>query len=172
MIRLADIESPAGKLTAAKSEAGLCYLALPGLEHNLKKHLARFYPDEEVVHDQEYCEDVKTQLAEYFAGERTGFDLQIDLQTTGFFRKALNQVSAIPYGQTKTYRQLASELGNPDLVRAVGGANARNPLPIIIPCHRVLASDGTLTGYAGGLKMKADLLQLEGVILGETISLF
>lgn len=105
---------------------------------------------------------VTAQLDEYFAGERTAFDLPLAPAGTPFQRRVWALLQAIPYGQTITYAELARRAGNPAACRAVGAANGRNPLPIVVPCHRVIGSGGALTGYAGGLAAKARLLALEG----------
>jgi len=102
-----------------------------------------------------------TQLREYFAGQRRAFDLALDPQGTEFQRQVWQALVAIPYGETTSYGELARRIGRPAAVRAVGAANGRNPLPIIVPCHRVIGSDGSLTGYAGGLAIKRALLDLE-----------
>ena len=102
-----------------------------------------------------------TQLEQYFAGERTEFDLEVELHGTPLERRVWEEVSAIPYGETATYAEIARRIGRPDACRAVGRANGRNPLAVIVPCHRVVGSDGSLTGYAGGLEMKRALLDLE-----------
>lgn len=110
--------------------------------------------------------EVLEQLAAYFLGRRTVFDLPLDWQDLSDFRRvALRAVQEIPYGQTRTYRQIAERIGRPQAVRAVGGANAANPLPIIVPCHRVIGSDGELHGFAApdGIATKAALLRLEGM---------
>jgi methylated-DNA-[protein]-cysteine S-methyltransferase len=104
---------------------------------------------------------VRDQLAEYFAGERTEFDLPLAPAGTEFQQRVWQLLRAIPLGQTRTYGQLAAELGNPAAMRAVGLANGRNPISIIVPCHRVIGSTGALTGYAGGLAAKQWLLEHE-----------
>lgn len=154
-------KSPIGELTLAKSSIGLCYLALHGLQTGLKPFLHKYYPDHVINDDAASFRDEIRQLDEYFAGQRRQFDLQLDLQAPPFYRQVLKEVGKIPYGQTRGYGDLAQQLGKPGSSRAVGGANAQNPLPIIIPCHRVLNSRGELNGYAGGLAMKASLLKLE-----------
>ncbi len=123
------------------------------------------FPEGEVVHDPQRTAPALTQIGEYLRGERRAFDLTIDWSVlTPFQEDVLRLVAAIPYGQTRTYQQIASELGNPGAARAVGRANATNPMPLVIPCHRVLGSDGGLHGYggAGGVETKAWLLVLEG----------
>jgi methylated-DNA-[protein]-cysteine S-methyltransferase len=101
------------------------------------------------------------QLEQYFAGERTEFDLDVELEGTPFERRVWDEVRAIPYGETATYAEIAERIGRPGACRAVGRANGRNPVALIVPCHRVIGSDGSLTGYAGGLEMKRALLDLE-----------
>lgn len=104
----------------------------------------------------------KEQLEEYFAGERKNFDMPIGLGGTDFQRKVWMEVAKIPFGQTTTYMKLSQKLGNPAAIRAVGAAIGANPILVILPCHRILGSDGSLTGYAGGLDRKKALLELEG----------
>lgn len=104
----------------------------------------------------------KEQLEEYFAGKRKNFDMPIGLGGTDFQRKVWMEVAKIPFGQTTTYMKLSQKLGNPAAIRAVGAAIGANPILVILPCHRILGSDGSLTGYAGGLDKKKALLELEG----------
>ncbi|HEY1368466.1 MAG TPA: methylated-DNA--[protein]-cysteine S-methyltransferase [Gaiellaceae bacterium] len=111
--------------------------------------------------DDRALADARGQLAAYFAGELRDFDLELDPVGTPFDRSVWEAVSAIPYGTTTTYRELAAHIGRPTAVRAVGTANGRNPIPIVIPCHRVIGTDGTLRGYGGGLDRKRRLLELE-----------
>jgi methylated-DNA-[protein]-cysteine S-methyltransferase len=101
------------------------------------------------------------QLEQYFAGERTEFDLDVELAGTDFERRVWAEVRAIPYGSTVTYAEIARRVGRPSASRAVGRANGHNPIAVIVPCHRVVGSDGSLTGYAGGIEMKRALLDLE-----------
>ncbi len=103
----------------------------------------------------------RAQLAEYFAGTRTAFSLPVAPAGTPFQQSVWRELMSIPYGQTRSYGQLANTLGGPHLTRAVGSANGRNPISIVVPCHRVVGSDGSLTGYAGGLPRKRFLLDLE-----------
>jgi methylated-DNA-[protein]-cysteine S-methyltransferase len=102
------------------------------------------------------------QLDEYFAGERRDFDLELDLRGTEFQRAVWDELLRIPYGETMSYGELARRLGRPERVRAVGAANGRNPVAIVVPCHRVIGADGSLTGYGGGLDRKRALLAVEG----------
>lgn len=109
------------------------------------------------------------QLEEYFRGERTKFELSIAPRGSAFQLSVWNLLRQIPYGETRSYGQLARELGNVSLAREVGGANARNPLSVIVPCHRVVGADGRLVGYAGGLERKRFLLDLEARITGSQL---
>ena len=104
------------------------------------------------------------QLSEYFAGARKEFELPLAPQGTEFQKKVWAELQEIPYGETRSYGQIAATIGNPGAGRAVGMANHKNPLPIVVPCHRVIGAGGSLTGYAGGLDIKRTLLELEGVL--------
>ncbi len=104
------------------------------------------------------------QLKEYFAGDRQHFDLPLQPEGTPFQKSVWHALRDIPYGQLRSYRDIAEAIGNVRAVRAVGAANGRNPIPIVVPCHRVIGSDGSLTGFAGGLEAKEVLLRLEGAI--------
>lgn len=109
-----------------------------------------------------YVEDGMDQILQYLKGERKTFDVKLDIsQGTPFYQKVWTEVSKVPFGQTKSYMDIAKRLDNVGAIRAVGMANGKNPLPIIIPCHRIIGSNGALTGYAYGLKMKKKLLMLE-----------
>jgi methylated-DNA-[protein]-cysteine S-methyltransferase len=109
--------------------------------------------------------EAERQLTEYFAGQRKAFALTLDPSGTAFQRKVWNALLTIPFGETRSYGQIAAQIGNPGAVRAVGAANRRNPISIIAPCHRVIGASGKLTGFAGGLDAKAQLLALEGARL-------
>jgi methylated-DNA-[protein]-cysteine S-methyltransferase len=115
--------------------------------------------------DPASCSVVANQLSEYFRGVRHAFELQLALSGTTFQMAVWGQLCRIPYGHTITYGELAARLGDPRLVRAVGGANGANPVAIVVPCHRVIGADGSLVGYGGGLETKRALLKLEGVNL-------
>jgi methylated-DNA-[protein]-cysteine S-methyltransferase len=118
------------------------------------------------VRDDDFFVDVTRQLDEYFAGSRTSFDIALQLQGTPFQRAVWAQLRDIPYGETISYGELARRVGNPKASRAVGLANGRNPIAVIVPCHRVIAADGTLGGYGGGPERKTHLLELERVGAG------
>ncbi|MYB40490.1 methylated-DNA--[protein]-cysteine S-methyltransferase [Candidatus Saccharibacteria bacterium] len=104
------------------------------------------------------------QLAEYFASKRTSFDLPLDLRGTPFQVAVWRSLAAVPYGRTVSYSQQAAAIGRPTAVRAVGQANGRNPVPVVLPCHRVLGANGSLTGFGGGLDLKSELLRREGAL--------
>ena len=104
------------------------------------------------------------QLRAYFAGQLREFQLPLDIEGTGFQKRVWGQVAAIPYGETRSYLQIAAAMGSPGAVRAVGAANGANPVPIVVPCHRVIGANGKLVGYGGGLAMKKRLLELEGAV--------
>jgi methylated-DNA-[protein]-cysteine S-methyltransferase len=116
----------------------------------------------EVVEDAGRTAEVRRQLAEYFAGERREFDLALAPEGTPFERAVWAELAKIPFGETRSYGEIAEVLGRPGAARAVGRANGANPIPIVVPCHRVIGSDGSLTGFGGGLDVKSRLLELEG----------
>lgn len=154
---IAHMESPHGELTLMATDAGLALVKwmkdISG-KHNVT--------GEEVnASDHPVLAAASIQLREYFAGDRTEFDLPFDLHGTEFQRQAWMALAEIPFGTTSTYGAQARRLGRPSAVRAVGAANGRNPVSIILPCHRVVGKDGSLTGYAGGLEIKSALLEHE-----------
>jgi methylated-DNA-[protein]-cysteine S-methyltransferase len=148
------IDSPVGVLTLVASDG-----ALSGVY--MEDHLHAPDPSNFGERVDAGFEEAAEQLGQYFAGERTAFTLRTRLLGSEFQRRVWQAVSGIPYGQTWTYAQLAEEVGRPDRLRAVAATNGRNPLAVVVPCHRVIGSDGGLTGYAGGLARKRFLLDLE-----------
>jgi methylated-DNA-[protein]-cysteine S-methyltransferase len=118
-------------------------------------------PDPDWRRDDDAFADTRAQLAEYFAGRRRSFDLALDPAGTPFQLRVWEELLGIPYGETITYAELARRAGRPTAPRAAGHANGRNPIPVIVPCHRVVGADGSLTGYGGGLESKRFLLELE-----------
>tara|TARA_Y100001936_G_C16086431_1_gene682083 strand:+ start:3667 stop:4116 length:450 start_codon:yes stop_codon:yes gene_type:complete len=118
----------------------------------------------ELIKDNAALSATKKQLEEYFNGKRINFNIQLDISISNFYKKVLIEVMKIPFGNVMSYKQIAVKINNPQAYRAVGTANAKNTIPIIIPCHRVIANNGTLGGYGGGLKIKKFLLKMEGVI--------
>lgn len=150
------IASPVGKLKLVASDTGLVAI----LWQNDRPSRVRLG---EMVADDRHPILLKAerQLGEYFAGKRQEFSVPLDMRGTPFQKNVWEALLAIPFGETRTYGQLARQLGNPNATRAVGAANGRNPLSIIVPCHRVIGSTGKLTGFGGGLEIKAHLLSLE-----------
>jgi len=162
IVHTAEFESAYGTLRCASTDAGLAYLALPrqngrGLEGWLQRHA----PDAELRSGFGPNREAIRQLSEFLEGKRLVFELELDLRATAFQRKVYDALLAIPYGETCSYAELARRIGRPKAVRAVGNANGANPLPLVIPCHRVVASGGKLGGYGGGLAMKKKLLAME-----------
>lgn len=128
--------------------------------------LRRCWPEAEPDPDAEPLPELRRQLDDYLAGRRRDFDLPLETGGTEFQRLCWDALRRIPFGETRSYSQMAREIGRPQAVRAVGAANHDNPIGVIIPCHRVIGANGSLTGYAGGLDMKRVLLELEGVLPG------
>jgi len=161
-----EIGSPVGRLLVAVDGAGsLVALAFRG-DLALDEAVARFKEsDDAVTWSPERCAAVADQLGEYFRRERRAFDLALAPRGTPFEQAVWAALLTVPYGTLTTYGNLARRLGKPDAVRAVGRANGANPIVIVIPCHRVIGADGTLTGYGGGLAVKRWLLALEGAML-------
>src|SRR5262249_39989837 len=151
------VPSPVGKLKLVASDKGLVAILWENDRPNR-------VPLSELRENKQHPVLVKTeqQLNEYFSGKRREFSIDLDMRGTSFQNDVWNALLAIPFGETRTYGQLAKQLGRPLASRAVGAANGRNPVSIIVPCHRVIGSTGKLTGFAGGLDTKAHLLQLEG----------
>ena len=147
------IDSPIGTLTAAADDAGLRYLLFPSNRHEPARQ--QWQPA------QTPFGALREQLAAYFAGELERFDLTLAPVGTPFQQAVWQALRRIPYGKTCSYRDLATDIGNAKAVRAVGLANGRNPLPIIVPCHRVIGADGSMTGFGGGIETKRALLEVE-----------
>ena len=151
-LRSRTIDSPIGEIVLAGDDR-LRHLVMRGQAHE---------PDtSRCCEDPTAFQDVVDQLAAYFAGELVDFDVDLELEGTEFQRAVWAGLSEIPYGETWTYGQLAEAIGRPGAARAVGLANGRNPISIVVPCHRVVGATGSLTGYAGGMERKAFLLSLE-----------
>ena len=154
----ATLDSPVGPLLLAAGDDGLRLIEFGDPRHPTT-------PDADCREgDNAVLRSTRAQLREYFAGARRGFDLPLAPRGTAFQRRVWNALTAIPYGSTTSYGEIARRIGAPDAVRAVGAANGRNPLPIVVPCHRVIGADGSLTGFGGGLPAKRFLLGLEGAL--------
>ncbi len=162
-VRLYAIETRLGWMGVARTGRGVRYLQLPRRTASLAlRDLQREFPDAAV--GEEAPEELKRELREYAEGRRRSFSIPLDLEVRPFQRAVLLAIARIPFGETRTYGWVAREIGQPKAARAVGQALHTNPIPIILPCHRVIASDGRLGGYGGGLPLKQTLLALEGVM--------
>jgi methylated-DNA-[protein]-cysteine S-methyltransferase len=150
------VPSPVGTLTLVATDEGLAAILW---EADRPSRVPLNLSAEENSHP--VLLEAERQLAEYFAGRRKEFSLQLDPSGTPFQRKVWRALLTIPYGETRSYAQIAKQIGNPTAARAVGAANGRNPISIVTPCHRVVGSTGALTGFAGGLDVKAHLLAFE-----------
>jgi methylated-DNA-[protein]-cysteine S-methyltransferase len=159
------VDSPFGPLLIATTPRGLVKVGLPAydLDETLEDLAARISP--RVLEAPARLDEVRRQLDRYFEGRLHEFDLPLDWQLSkGFRRRALRAIDRIPYGKTRSYTQIATSAGNERAVRAAGTACGSNPIPIVVPCHRVLRGGGGLGGYGGGLPMKEALLEMEGVL--------
>ncbi len=157
------MESPIGTLWLIATPLGLCRVGLPGRSRSdLEAWLARHAGQEELEENPDALAPAVAQLREYFSRLRRRFDLPLDLRGTPFQRRVWEELRSIPYGETVSYAEVARRIGNPKAIRAVGQAVGANPVPIIVPCHRVVGADGSLVGYGGGLEIKTALLRLEG----------
>jgi O-6-methylguanine DNA methyltransferase len=162
IVHTARFETPYGEMLAASTEGGFAYLELPrasgrGFAGWLRRFAPKAAPQEAYAPNRSAI----AQVLEYLEGKRHRFDLSLDLRGTEFTLSVYREVERIPYGATRTYSQVAKAIGHPKAFRAVGNANAANPLPLVIPCHRVVAAGGRLGGYGGGLAMKRQLLAME-----------
>ena len=166
-VAYARVDSPLGPLVAATTDHGLVRLAYEDFNGGLDAvldHLAlRVSP--RIVEAPEQLDRVRRQLDEYFEGDREDFDVPVDFAlTAGFTQRILQAIATIPFGATSNYRDVAAKAGNPKATRAAGNACGANPIPIVVPCHRVLRTGGGLGGYTGGVEKKETLLRLEGVL--------
>lgn len=157
-IRYTQMPSPVGTLLLSADDVGLQLIQFNDPRHPHARGADWHEGDNAVL------VATRGQLDEYFAGKRRRFDLPLAPRGTPFQTQVWNTLATIPYGETISYAQLATRVGRPTAMRAVGAANGRNPLPIVLPCHRVIGADGSLTGFGGGLPTKAFLLRLEGAL--------
>jgi len=148
------LNSPIGDLLLAGDDDGLSLIGFP-------QGKMRHDPEPDWIFNEKPFAVARQQLEEYFAGDRREFDLPLNLSGTEFQVQVLEELQRIPYGETTSYGDIAKRIGRPKAMREVGAANGRNPIPIIVPCHRVIGSSGDLTGFGGGLDTKAALLRLE-----------
>jgi len=157
------IDSPVGPLLLVADEHALRVIEFDNPRHPYKRSSA-WQPGDNAV-----MREAARQLAQYFRGERREFDLPLAPQGTDFQRTVWHTLADIPYGETISYAELARRVDKPTATRAVGAANGRNPLPIVLPCHRVIGADGSLTGFGGGLPTKQYLLTLEGALSSDDL---
>lgn len=156
------VDTPVGSLLVAATQQGLARVAYPGQGHDAALEQLAEAVSPRILAAPARLDAAARELDEYFAGQRRTFDLPLDLRLSkGFRRLVLSQLPRIPYGQTESYMQVAAAAGSPRAVRAAGTACATNPVPIVLPCHRVVRSDGSLSGYAGGPEARRALLALE-----------
>lgn len=148
------VDTPIGELLLAGEDGALAMIGFP-------KGSMRRDPEADWIYNEKPLAIARQQLDEYFAGARKDFDLPLKLEGTEFQVSVLKALQEIPYGETVSYGEIAKRIGRPRAVRAVGAANGRNPIPIVVPCHRVIGSSGDLTGFGGGLDTKEALLRLE-----------
>jgi len=153
-LRYDRFDSPIGPLTLAADDTGLRHVLFPENRYDAAGR-------EQWLRDPDFVAEARRQLLDYLAGTREGFDLPLAPVGTAFQLKVWHTLAQIPFGQTWSYAQLAERVGKPTASRAVGAANGRNPLPIVLPCHRVIGANGSLTGFGGGLPTKLALLRLE-----------
>ncbi len=159
-VRYDVVDSPVGELLLAATPRGLCRISYT--VDDADESLARAFGVRVL---RAPLDDVRRELDEYFAGRRRDFDLELDLHVAPFHEAVLHELARVPYGRLETYGGLAAKVGRPRAARAVGSAMNRNPIPIVLPCHRIVGANGSLTGYAGGLHVKRALLELEGATL-------
>ena len=164
MINYRTIDSPIGLLALAGREGVLTNLRMVNQTHEPNRR--------DWVPDGRAFPDAVEQLQAYFAGERTDFDLELSLAGSEFQRRVWRALLTIPYGETRSYGQVAEQIGASGAARAVGLANGRNPIAIIVPCHRVIGANGSLTGYGGGLDRKRSLLEMEKNVKSGNLTLF
>lgn len=164
-VAYAAVDSPLGTLTVAATERGLVRLAYSPPEDVVEELAVKVSP--RVMEQPARLDRVRRELDEYFAGRRRDFDVSLDWELTrGFGRSVLQATARVPFGDVTTYKQVAAAAGSPRAVRAAGNALGANPIPVIVPCHRVLRTGGGLGGYTGGLEAKQRLLELEGALPG------
>jgi O-6-methylguanine DNA methyltransferase len=162
IVHTARVDTPIGTLRLASTSAGLAYVELPHADgRGFRGWLQRVAPEAKCVEGYAPNRQAIREIEEYLAGKRVAFELPLDLRGTPFQLEVWSTLRDIPYGATRSYADIAREVGRPSAVRAVGAANGANPLSIVVPCHRVIASDGRLQGYGGGVSLKAKLLAME-----------
>jgi O-6-methylguanine DNA methyltransferase len=162
IVHTAEFETPFGLMLCASTDQGLAFVRLPRASgRGLSGWLQRFAPDAAVRSAYAPNREAIQQVRQYLEGKRQAFELSLDIRGTEFQRRVYAALLAIPFGETRTYGEVAQHIGQPNAVRAVGAANGANPLALVVPCHRVVASGGKLGGYGGGRALKKQLLAME-----------
>ena len=168
-VAYAVVDTPVGQVVAASTSRGLACLSYLDFHGNIDAVVERLSAglSPRILEAPARLDEVRRELDEYFEGRRHDFDVKVDLSLikTPFSKRLLEATARIPFGETRTYREVAAGAGNPNATRAAGNALGHNPIPIVVPCHRVLRTGGALGGYTGGLEKKETLLRLEGVLL-------
>jgi methylated-DNA-[protein]-cysteine S-methyltransferase len=159
-VRYDVFDSPIGELLVAQTDRGLARISY--FPDGMEDTLARTFGSRVL---RMPLDEIRRELDEYFEGRRESFDLPLDLRVAPFHADVLHELARVPYGRTETYGGLAAKVGRPRAARAVGTVMHNNPIPIVLPCHRIVGANGSLTGYAGGLDVKRRLLELEGALL-------
>ena len=162
-----EIKTPVGTLLAAASSKGLCLLEFSEVEDRLNRHITQLektFKTKVNKGEAEVIQQLKRELTEYFQGERKVFDIKLDFRGTEFQESSWKALLKIPYGETRSYKEQAIAIKKPAAIRAVANANNRNKISIVIPCHRVIGKNGSMTGYGGEVWRKEFLLKLEGAI--------
>lgn len=160
-IRFTTAKCPMGRVILAATPKGICWLSFGDTDKEMEVALHAEFPKAEVNRDNKSLKPWMDELARHFAGEQPHLDLPLDVRATAFQRRVWDALLAIPYGETRSYKEVAEAIGEPRAVRAVARACATNPVAVVVPCHRVIGTDGKLHGYAGGLHRKKKLLEAE-----------
>jgi AraC family transcriptional regulator of adaptative response/methylated-DNA-[protein]-cysteine methyltransferase len=160
-IHFTTAKCPVGRVILAATPKGICWLSFGDTDKEMEAALRKEFPKAEVSRDNTGLRPWMDELARHFAGEQPHLDLPLDVRATAFQRRVWDALLAIPYGETRSYKQVAEAIGSPRAVRAVARACATNPVAVVVPCHRVIGTDGKLHGYAGGLHRKKKLLDAE-----------
>ncbi|PSL45218.1 methylated-DNA-[protein]-cysteine S-methyltransferase [Salsuginibacillus halophilus] len=162
-----ELSTPIGPVTVFRTEQGIFNLQLAGEEpacKNVQAWMKKHQCNRGLIQDEAGLSDAFAQIEEYFSGQREEFDLALDLRGSQFQRLVWKALETIPYGELSTYKRIAAQIGSPKAVRAIGNANNQNPVPLILPCHRVVGSNGAMVGYVGGVEKKRSLLAHEGAL--------
>ena len=160
-IRFTTAECPVGRVILAATGKGVCWLGFGDADREMESALQKEFPKAEIARDDDSLAPWLAELQKHFAGEQPHIDLPLDVRATAFQQRVWDALRTIPYGETRSYKQVAEAIGSPTAVRAVARACATNPVAVVVPCHRVIGTDGKLHGYAGGLHRKEKLLEAE-----------